>query len=207
MKTTNVLAAGFLGIGFVWVSYVMLLVEPGMGFESPADFFDGEKVAAGYTSTVWLVSNFVYLAFPISLIAIALHAKDPLLQWSGLASALLWLIVGAIDRVAIQLPDLVVSDEALLAAIAATMPTRFALLKGAVLTLGLFAWRTTRAGAAGDRAAPIWRGLGWVVLALSIGFLFAFIPVPIAFAVWGLTLTVQHAVSPSRHGTTEVAQT
>ena len=193
MKRTNILAASFLGLGFAWLSYVMLFVEPGMGFEDPADFFDPQKVAVGYTTSVWLVSNFVYLGFPVAVMALVLRATDPLLRWSGIASGLLWLTVASIDRVGIQLPDLIASDEALLAAVAATLPTRFAILKGAVVTLGLFAWRTTRTGEAGGPATRVWRGLGWVVLALSVGFMFAFIPVPIVFAIWGVTLAAQHA--------------
>lgn len=207
MKRTNVLAASFLGLGFAWVSYVMLLVEPGMGFEGPADFFDPQKVAVGYTTSVWLVSNFIYLAFPVAVMALVLRATDPLLQWSGIASALLWLTVGSIDRVGMQLPDLIASDEALVAAVAATLPIRFALLKGAVVTLGLFAWRTTRTGEAGGPAKRVWRGLGWVVLALSVGFMFVFIPVPIAFAVWGITLAAQHARAMPRGVVAETART
>ena len=207
MKWTNVLAAGFLGVGFAWVSYVMLFVEPGMGFEGPTDFFDPQKVAAGYGTSVWLVTNFVYLALPIAVMAIVLRAKDPLLQWSGMGSALLWLTVGSIDRVGIQLPDLVASDEALLAAVAAALPTRYAILKGAVLALGLFAWRTTRAGDAEGPARGVWHGLGWVVLALSVGFMFAFIPVPVAFAIWGVTLAARYARASPGDATVEAAHT
>jgi hypothetical protein len=112
---------------------------------------------------------------------------------------LLWLVVGSIDRVGIQLPDLVASDEALVAAVAATLPIRLATLKGAVVTLGLFAWRTTRTGAAAGAARRAWRGLGWVVLALSLGFVFAFVPVPVVFAVWGVIFAVQQARA-SPHG-------
>jgi hypothetical protein len=154
-----------------------------------------------------IVSNFVYLGFPIAVMALALRATDPLLQWSGTGSALLWLTVGSIDRVAIQLPDLIASDEALVAAVAATLPTRFAILKGAVVTLGLFAWRTTRIGEAGDPAKRVWRGLGWVVLVLSVGFMFAFIPVPVVFAIWGVTLAAQHARALPRGAAAETAQT
>lgn len=56
-RTSSALAAGYLGVGFAWVSFVAIVVEPDMGFTSFADFFDAQKVAVGYTSTVWLVSN------------------------------------------------------------------------------------------------------------------------------------------------------
>jgi hypothetical protein len=207
MRRTTVLAASFLGLGFAWVSCVMLFVEPRMGFESPADFLDPQKVAAGYTTSVWLVSSFVYLAFPIAVMAIAIPAKDQLLRWSGAGSALLWLTVGAIDRVGIQLPDLITSDEALLATVAATLPTRLAILKGAVIALGVLAWRTTRTGESGGPANRVWRGFGWVVLALSVAFMFAFIPVPVVFAIWGLTLAAQYSRTISHGAAADTAHT
>jgi hypothetical protein len=191
MRNVIVFAAGFLGVGFAWVSYVTLFVEPGMGFEGPADFFDAQKVAAGYAAAVWFVSNVFYLMFPVAVMAIAYTEGDRLLQSFGISSAVLWLVVGAVDRVGIQLPALLSTNEAVVAAIAVTLPIRFGILKAAVVALGFFAWRTTRVKTGDGAGARVWRGFGWVVLVASLGFLFAFLPVPVVFAVWGIALAVR----------------
>jgi hypothetical protein len=92
-----------------------------------------------------------------------------------------------------DLPDLLASDEAFVSAVAATLPIRFAISRAAVATLGVLAWRTTRIGRAGAAENRVWRGFGWVVLALALASLFALIPMPVVFAVWAIALTVQHA--------------
>ena len=107
MRTSRLLAAGFLGVGFAWVSYVASFVEPDMGFVTlPADFFDARKVAEGYASSVWLVSNLIHLVFPVAIMAIVYSADDRLLTWVGAGSSLLWLVVGAVDRIGIELRTL-----------------------------------------------------------------------------------------------------
>jgi len=190
MKVSRVVAAGVLAVGFGWVSFVMLLVEPGMGFTEPADFFDAEKVTAGYTSFVWSVSSVVYMLFLPALWVISRSSDDLHVRWSGMASGLLFMAVGAIDRVGVQLPGLLSTDDAVVSAVAATLPVRFALLKSAVVMLGVLAWGTTRVSLAGGAGSWMWRGLGWLVLLSSIGFLFVFIPVPVVFFVWGATLSL-----------------
>lgn len=198
MEKSTVFAAGFLALGFTWIAFVMLFVEPGMGFESPADFLDAGKVASGYASRAWFVSNLVYLAFPVALTAIAFSSDDALLRWSGMGSALLWLVVASIDRVGVQLPDLMPTDDAVVAAVATTLPIRFAVLKALVVTLGIFAWRSTRVDPAGTDGGFVWRGLGWLVLALSLGFVFVFIPMPVIFAVWSVFLAARCARAAPR---------
>lgn len=202
MKTSRVLSAGFLGVGFAWVSYVAIFVEPGMGFVSlPADFLDAEKVAVGYTSSVWLVSDLIYLAFPVAVMTIAYWADDRLLQWAGAGSSLLWLMVGAIDRIGIELPALLPTQEAVISTLGAILPIRLALLKSAVVTLGVFAWRTTRVGSSSGAAAKLWTGFGWLVLALSVAFMFVLVPVPIIFTAWGIGLLVAYwTASPHDQG-------
>lgn len=190
MIRMNRLAAGFLGVGFGWVSYVMLFVEPGMGFATPADFFDAEKVAAGYASPVWVVSSIVYLLFPIALAVIARSSDDRILRWAALASGLLFLVVGAIDQIGVQLPTLVSTSEEVVGAVAAVLPVRFALLRCAIVTLGVLAWRTTRQDGSQRVSRRIWRGFGWVVLGSSVAFMFVFIPVPLVFLSWGAVLAV-----------------
>jgi hypothetical protein len=198
VRTSKLLAAGFLGVGFAWVSYVAIVVEPDMGFvRVPADFFDSQKVAEGYASSVWLVSNFIYLLFPVAIMAIVYSGDDRLLSWVGAGSSLLWLVVGAVDRIAIQLPTLVATNEAVISAVGALLPMRFALLKSAVFTLGVFAWRTTRPGVSPGAAPGLWAGFGWLVLALSVAFMFVLVPVPIIFTIWGVVLFLRFwAASP-----------
>lgn len=190
MARTTAVAAGFLGLGFGWVTYVAVLVEPGMGFQTPGDFLDAEKVAAGYTSAVWLVSNWLYLLFPVAILLLARPSDDPWLRWSGLAAALLFLVVGSIDRVGIQLPDLLSSDETVVSAVGAMLPVRFALLKAAVLALGVFAWRTTRTPGAEGWSGRLWRGFGWLTLVAAVLFMAVFLPVPVLLFFWGTGLAV-----------------
>ena len=192
MRKTDFFAASFLGIGFACVSYVMLVVEPGMGFESPRDYFDPRKVAAGYASAAWLVTNVLYLAFPIAVMVIACSVNDRLLQWFGVGAALLGLVLASVDRVGIQLSALLPTNEAAVDAVAAMLPIRFAILKATVVALGLFAWRTTRSGTTRGAGPRVWRGFGWVVLVASVGFVFAFIPVPVVFSVWGVVLAIRY---------------
>lgn len=197
MRVSKAAAAGLLGAGFAWVSYVLLFIEPGMGFTDPADFFDPEKVAAGYTSLVWSVSSVVYMLFLPALWVIAKSSDAPLVRWSGITAGLLFLVVGAIDRVAIQLPTLLPTSDAVVSGVAAVLPVRFALLKSAVLTLGVSAWGTTRVGPSGGAGDKMWRGFGWLTLLLSIGFVLVFIPVPMVFFLWGTILTVRSLRGPA----------
>jgi hypothetical protein len=191
MKSMTVVAAGFVAVGFGVVSYIMIRIEPGMGFATPADYFDPVKVTAGYASVPWLVVNLLYLLFPVALFVLAKSSAQERFSAFGLAAAAAGLFLGIIDRVAIQLPSLLPSDKEVHAAVAAMLPIRLAVLKTTVVMLGLFAWRTTRASDGHGVGMRSWRVLGWVVLAVSIAFLFVFIPAPIAFCVWAAGLTVK----------------
>lgn len=112
-----------------------------------------------------------------------------------MVTAVLFLLLGAIDRVGIQLPSLVSGDEAVRTAVAAMLPIRAAVLKSTVVALGVFAWSTTRASGGRGIATGSWKALGWVVLATSVLFVFVFVPAPWAFAVWGIGLTIRTVVT------------
>ena len=189
MKSPAVWAAGYLALGFGVVSYIMIRVEPGMGFVTPADYFDPVKVTAGYASTPWLVVNLLYLTFFVAVLVLARTSVSEQFSQLGLAAAVSGLFLGTIDLAGIQLPLLLPSEQEVRVAVAAMLPIRFAVLKATVLLLGVFAWGTTRAS--DNRGLPmrLWRVLGWLVLAVSITFLFVFIPAPIAFCVWAAGLT------------------
>ncbi len=191
MKSASAWAAGYLAFAFGVVSYIMIRIERGMGFVTPADYFDPVKVTAGYASVPWLVSTILYLPIPIALFVLAkTSVQDQRVSQFGLAAAALGLFLGTIDLVGIQLTSLLSSEQEVQAAVAALLPIRFAVLKTTVVMLGLFAWGTTRASGGHGIGMRSWRVLGWVVLAVSVLFLFVFVPAPIAFFVWAVGLTV-----------------
>lgn len=185
------LAAAFLAIGFAFVTYVAVSVEPGMGFTSFADFFDPAKVAAGYDSAVWRLENLLYLAFPLAFWLLAAASDDRFELWSGAAAGLLFVVVGAIDRVGLQLGTLIQDQDALHASITGLLPVRFAVLKCTVLAIGVFAWRTTRGGRQAGPLGKAWSALGFLMLLVGLGFFFAFFPAPAAILVWAVALTVK----------------
>jgi hypothetical protein len=194
MRSANTLAAAFLAFGWGGLCYIMNFVEPTMGFETPADFFDPAKVAAGYDSSfAWRLINILILTFPIAIVVLVKRSEDRYLVWSGIISALLLLVFGCIDRVGFQLRDVLPTQEAVHDALAAMLPVRFAVQKSMVVVLGLFAWRMTRRPAGTGIIGLLWGGLGWVVLALSIVFVFVSIPVPIAFFIWAIGLMIHQA--------------
>lgn len=201
MKSATALAAGYLAFAFGVVSYIMIRIEPGMGFTTPADFFDPVKVTAGYASIPWLVSTLLYLLMPVALFVLARSFVHERVSQLGLVAAALGLLLGSIDLVGVQLHSLLSSEEQVQVAVAALLPIRFAVLKATVVTLGLFAWGTTRARKGHGIGVRSWRVLGWVVLVVSVAFLFVFLPAPIAFFLWGVGLTltcmVQRGDAPS----------
>lgn len=196
MRSSKVLAALYLAVGFAAVSYIMLAIEPGMGFASPADYFDAVTVAAGYATTTWLVENVIYLSIPLAILLLVRFESAEQLVWSGLAAAGAFLVLGAIDRVGIQLHSVLSDPAEVRGAVASLLPIRLAVLQVAVVTLGTFAWTTTRSGVAASPADRTWKGLGWLVLAGSLLFPFIFLPMPIFFFLWSVGLTWRQASHP-----------
>jgi hypothetical protein len=187
--SVRALAAAFLAVGFAAVSYVAIAAEPGMGFTTPGDFLDPVKVATGYQSGVWRVENLFYLGFPVALWILALPCPERLQRWSGALAGLFFLVVGAIDRVGIQLPFLLTDERSVQASVAALLPIRFALMKCVVLTICIFAWRTTRNAPASGAMSRLWRAYGSVMAFVGVAFVFVFIPAPVAILVWAVGLT------------------
>lgn len=187
--SARILSAAFLTIGFAFVSYVAIAVEPGMGMSTPVDFLDPEKVAAGYQSGVWRFENLLYLGFPVALWILALPCPERLQRWAGALAGLFFLVVGAIDRVGVQLPFLLADERSVEASVAAMLPIRFALMKCAVLTVCVFAWRTTRNGPGVGASSKLWRAYGYLMVFMGVAFVFVFIPAPLALFVWAAGLT------------------
>lgn len=191
MKPIAPFAAGFLAVGYGIILYIAAVVEPQMGFTTiPADFLDPDKVAAGYTSAAWLNSNVLYFMMPVAIWLLAGSSDDTYLRWSGVAAGLLLFVVGSIDRVGIELPSLIPDTADRRAALGALLTVRFAVLRSHLVAVGVFAWRTTRSRWGSGVLAKLWPGLGYIVLAGCIGFLFVPIPVPILLLIWATTLTV-----------------
>jgi hypothetical protein len=186
----RVASALFLALGFAAVTHIAVFIEPGMGFESPADFLDPRKVAAGLDSVAWRLEGPLYLALPVPFWVLARGSDDRYLVWSGVAAGVLFFVVGAIDRTMAQLPGLT-SDADAIAGIAAMLPVRLAVLKATVVAIGVFAWRTTRTKSPGGVLSFAWQVLGYLVLAVSLVFLYIFVPAPLAFAVWAIALTAR----------------
>ncbi len=194
MRSATALAAGYLAFGFGVISFIMIGVEPGMGFVTPADYFDPVKVTAGYASLPWLVSTLLYLTFPVPLYVLARSSPQKHVSQFGLAAAAIGLLLASIDAVGIELSSILRSKEQVQPAVAALLPIRFAVLKATVVMLGLFAWGTTRSSGGHGIGGRSWRVLGWVVLAVSVAFLFVFLPAPIAFFIWAAALTLKCAL-------------
>lgn len=194
MKSAKALAAADLAVGFGIISFIMLGIEPGMGFTTPGDFLDPVKVTRGYASIPWLVSTVIYLTFPVALYVLARSIQRRSISELGLAAAALGLFLACLDAVGIQLRFLLPGEEQVRLAVTALLPIRFAVLKATVVMLGLFAWGTTRTGAGHGPGMRSWRILGWAVLLVSVAFVFVFVPVPVAFFLWAAGLTLKCAL-------------
>jgi len=176
---TAMIAAAYLTVGLAMVVFVMLVLEPAMGFTSVGDYMDPVKVAAHAASTPWLLVDLFYLSLFVAILAIARSSEDRGLLWAGIAGGLGFFMVASIDRVAAQLPALVADAETRRVALTALLPLRLAVLKTAAMALALFAWRTTREEAGRGFLARAWRGMGYLVLATGILFVFVFVPAPV----------------------------
>lgn len=189
-------SAIYLTVGFAAVSYIAVFVEPDMGFTSMGDFLDPTKVAAGFRTGAWRLENLLYLTFPIAFWVLAKQSDDAYLVWSGVATGLFFLLVGAFDRTMMQMPDLLAPSEAA-AAVSAILAVRFAVLKSTVAAVGVFAWRCTRTSPREGTYGRAWRGLGWVALAVSVAFVFVFLPAPLMVTIWAAALTAREARAPA----------
>jgi hypothetical protein len=188
------LGAAYLAFGLGMVIYIMFVLEPAMGFTGVADYMDPDKIAANAGSTPWLLVDLFYLSLFVAILAIVRGSDDRALAWAGVAGGIAFFLVGAIDRVVEDLPGLIADEDTRRVALIAMLPVRLAVLKAAAMAMALFAWKTTRIGGAGAGALNrAWRGLGYLVLASGVAFVFVFVPAPVVFFVWAAALTVRHA--------------
>ena len=194
MKKGRALGAFFLAIAFATVSTILLFVEPGMGFSEPGDYFDPKKfpVVAALDSLPWLIGDVLYLAMGVVLAYLASSSEDRYMRASGFMAAVLFVLVGCFGRVMSPLPDMVADSDQLEVAVLGATTVRFAALRTMVFALGVFAWRTTTAKSAVGGTSRLGRILGYAVLAGSVVFLFAFIPMPLLFTLWAAWLTIRY---------------
>jgi hypothetical protein len=185
------LGAAYLATGLGMVVYIMLVLEPAMGFAAVADYMDPDKIAANARSVPWLLVDLFYLSLFVGVIAIVRGSDDRALVWAGVAGAFAFFLVGAIDRVVADLHGLVADEATRRSALIAMLPVRLAVLKTAAMGMALFAWRTTRQGEARGALDRAWRLFGYLVLATGIAFVFVFVPAPVVFFVWAAALTVR----------------
>ena len=195
MRKGKVVAAAFVALGFVFVSFVLLVVERRMGLTSVADFFDPAKVLVGLASPVWLIGDLIYLGFGLALAYLTTSSEDRILRATGLIAAAGFVFIGCLGQVAKMLPSLIADSGHVETALLGLLPVRLAALRTTVLALGIFAWRTTRDRETGQSGPVAWRALGYLVLAASVAFLFVFLPIPVLFAIWALWLTIREARS------------
>jgi hypothetical protein len=81
------IAAAFLAIGFGFISLVLLVIEPRMGFATLADYFDPSKVFAAAASPAWILGDIVYIGFGVALAYLAVTSADAPLGAAGLVAA------------------------------------------------------------------------------------------------------------------------
>jgi hypothetical protein len=193
MKRSEVAAAAFLGAGFVYGTFLFLVLEPGMGFNGLSDFFDPAKVFPATRSPAWIVEGLVYLGFGVALTYLGLSADDRYQRTFGIVAGVFFFLLGCIGRVVGSLPDLIADPVSRDAALLGLLSTRLAVLRATVLALGVFAWRTTLQVEAGAGASMAWRGFGVLLLIGSASFLFVLLPLPPLFAVWAVWFAVRRA--------------
>ena len=185
------IAAAFLAIGFGFISLVLLVIEPRMGFATLADYFDPSKVFAAADSPAWILGDIVYIGFGVALAYLAVTSADAPLRAAGLMAAVGFFLVGCLGRVAGGITGFVAATNQEEAALLGLLSVRLAVLRTSVFSLGIVAWRTTVTEAGRGPGPVLWRGFGLLVLAASIAFVFVFLPVPLLFAVWAAWFTVR----------------
>ena len=184
---TIVLAAAWLGH-----TVILFFIEPGMGFRSPADYFDLSKVVPALDSLAWLSSNVLHVVTGFALLQFQLELRSArpeerqLAADIGLVAAPLFVIVGVCGFVGASLGELLRGDaSALSTSLYALLVTRTCLLFGAITLLGMMILTFS---ARRDNAAGWLRLLGLAVGAACILFVVLPAPIPLLLLIWSLAL-------------------
>ena len=183
MKFGNDLAIGSATLSFAFLlhSVILLILEPAMGFQEFADFFDLEKIIPALNSGAWLVGNLMHVLTGFGLLFLAAGVASLDIQRPGasaafgFAAAPLFVIIGMSGFVGQQLVGLLADtaqrDAALLGMIIGSrtmiLYAAIALFGGMILMLS-----------AQPRRLPLWLRLYGVIAGVA-ALVFALFPTPI----------------------------
>ena len=177
-----------LSIAFLVHSFVLLVLEPAMGFREFADFFDLEKVLPALGSTAWSIGNLMHLLAGFGLLFLAAGIQSANIQRSavtaafGFAAAPLFVVIGMSGFVGNQLVGVLTEtaqrDAALLGMI---MGSRTMILYAAMALFGGMIILLSFQSGLINRWLRIYG-----VLAGVAALIFAFFPtpIPLIFFLW-----------------------
>lgn len=183
MRKGKTAAAAYLALGFTFISFVALVVEPQLGLVEPSDRFDPDKLSAVASLPIMIVGNAVILGFAFALACLAAVSADGYSRAAGLIGAFGFLMLACLGQVAAGVPTLIDNSGHQAIAQVSLAAVRMAFLKASVLPLGVVAWRSTLEET-GQGNPFAWRALGLFILAGSIAFVFVTLPLPLLFTLW-----------------------
>ncbi len=186
----DVLTAATWTVGFAGVTYIMLIVEPTMGFTTPADYADPVKVLKGYGSSAWFVGDLIYLGVGIAALGVWARSDDRVLRGSAMVAGIGFLFLSSLDRVFLVLPTWLGDDGQATMAVLGVTPVRLAVLRVTVLAFAAMAWQLAGVQPAPGTAGVVWRVVSGLALLGAIAFQVMFLPVPVLFFTWSATYLV-----------------
>lgn len=187
-KTLDTVAAGVLVAGFAYVCYGALVVEPGMGFRTPADYVNPALILAATRTTLWYIGEIVYIAIGVSCVYLAGRFTDRYAWVAGTVAGIGFAFIGILDRVFLDLPTWLGDEQQTTVSVLGFIPLRLAVLRMAAGSFGVFAWRVSMATSIRGRWYTLWRVLGYVMLVAGIVFVFVFIPMILLTSFGALAL-------------------
>lgn len=180
--------ASIIALSFLVHSFVLVVLEPAMGFHHFSDYTDLRKVMPALGSVAWAVSNVDHLVLGLGL---ALFTAGTRFEESaalrvarvfGVAASCLFVVVGMSGIVGNKLTNLMDAGSAE-TAILGLIGFRMTLLYAAVACFGAL----ILALSASPRIGRIWiRVLGAAVGLLALLFPWVATPVPLLIFVWSV---------------------
>lgn len=142
---TVIIAPFLLGVGFLGHLFNVLVIEPGLGFESPQDFYDADRLLPVIGHWVWPLGATYHLcvAAGVLMLALTVQAAHPAASYAkafGVAAAVLFILVAISNIVGMRELYAVaaVTEGDKQAMHGAFLIVRTMLLSAAALLLGLF---------------------------------------------------------------------
>lgn len=191
MIRTRWVAVG-LGSCYTVAAGIMLLVEPGMGFHTFADFWNPDLVVPALSTAGWLISDLCHLGSGTLLMIFAASLAAPgdalsrLVRNLGIAAGTAFVFVAMIDWAARSLPTLVPDPAELATLSVGYIATRVGVLFAGAFLLGSF---VVAFALEHRHGLPRW----FVVLSVIVGasaivFFLVPSPMPVALAVWAFAV-------------------